>query len=67
MNFYVVSEEISYTSSSSNISLPSNRLNNLAVYTNGRFRLEYSPSSATQPNGNQQKVERPRRDGRNDS
>lgn len=33
MNFYVVSEEISYTSSSSNISLPSNRLNNLAVYT----------------------------------
>ena len=33
MNFYLVSEEISYTSSSPNISLPSNRLNNLAVYT----------------------------------
>lgn len=32
MNFYLVSEEISYTSSSPNISLPSNRLNNLAVY-----------------------------------
>ena len=33
MNFYLVSEEVSYTSSSPNIPLPSNRLNNLAVYT----------------------------------